>query len=84
MSQITNLDYFRQEIEKAKPNYEIDNTWYYRLTGKDYEVVFYKDEIGKNHLDFFKVCGEDFAFDFEPTEKMIKLMWEKLNNTPYA
>ena len=84
MSQITNIDFFKQEIEKAQPHYEIENTWYYRLVGDDYEVIFYQDEIGKNHLDFFKILKDDFTFDFNPTEQMIKLMWEKLNNTPYA
>ena len=80
---ILEIDYFKEVLQKAEPNYDSDIAWHYILKGQNYQIVFGQDDIGRNSIDEFSVLLRKKWVTILPTDEQIKLMFEKLDKTPY-
>lgn len=70
-------------IEEAKLEYFSDIEFNYSASKNNYSIDFYKDENGQNHINDFGKMVKGVWFQMTPTDKQIKMMWNKLDNTPY-
>jgi len=72
-----------QAIEQAKLEYQSDVEWSYFFQNKFCSVCFYKDENGNNRIEEFGVMEKGLFIEVLPTDEQLKIMFNKLNNTPY-
>ena len=78
-----NEDYFSLLIQGLKPHYLSDISWVYSYTTETVCIEFYQDQNGKNYVEQFAVKIKNKWSDVNPTDFQIKVIFEKLNATPY-
>jgi hypothetical protein len=75
----------QEALESCEVDYFSDTSWQY--SNKEHKqticIEFSQNESGENSIDKFCYQRKGIRFDVTPTDEQIKLMWEKLNNTPY-
>jgi hypothetical protein len=74
---------FVEIIETAKLKYIDDISWFYKYETKDCIVDFYQNEIGKNKVEQFAIKIDSRWISLTPTAEQVKMMFDKLNATPY-
>jgi len=74
---------FNIAIQNAELDYISDIEWCYFFENQFILVDFYKDETGKNHVEQFLKNVNGLWIEVIPTDKQIKTMFQKLNDTPY-
>jgi hypothetical protein len=74
---------FLNLLENAKLEYLSDTSWAYSIETTTHCLDFYQDESGKNHLEQFCVNVDGVWFNLMATDKQLKLMFAKLEATPY-
>ena len=72
-----------EAIKTAKLEYVTDIVWGFSFCSNQIAIDFYKDEMGKNHLEQFCVNLKGLWVTIEPTAEQLKLMWKMLDDTPY-
>lgn len=70
-------------IAKAELEYQSDISWSYEIENSCYAISFYKDENGKNQIENFHRNHKGMWIELVPTDEQIKLMFDRLNQTPY-
>lgn len=70
-------------IAKAELEYQSDISWSYEIENSCYAISFYKDENGKNQIENFHRNHKGIWIELVPTDEQIKLMFDRLNQTPY-
>ena len=80
---IFNTSDFKQILASAQLEYHSDISWGYRAETKEYCIDFYQDETGRNHIGEFSLCKKGLWIAVQPTRDQTRLMFEKLNDTPY-
>ena len=75
--------YFKNLIENLTPKYMSDISWGYKYESQDVVIYFYKDENGENIIKQFCEKIENNWYDMTPKSYHVKIMFDKLNSTPY-
>lgn len=70
-------------INSAKLTYISETSWSYLSETLNFVVEFYQDESGKNNIEQFCKRVNKYWIELTPTDAQIKLMFNKLNATPY-
>lgn len=70
-------------IQSAKLEYESDTSWVYRNETPSISISFSQDETGKNHIDEFNHKHNGLWIELIPSDEQVKMMFDKLNETPY-
>ena len=72
-------------IKTAKLTYDSDLSWCYENIENTeiLQIIFSQDECGRNSVDTFLSCINNVWINLYVTEEFSKIMFEKLNNTPY-
>ena len=79
----TTHDTIENLISNANLEYMSDISWGYDIETSNYYISFYKDDDGKNHIENFHRNVKGTWFEIIPTDEQLKMMFEKLDNTPY-
>jgi hypothetical protein len=74
---------FNTAITEAKLDYISDIEWSYEFKNQFICVNFYKDENGTNIIEQFCQNVNGQWFDVIPTDKQVKTMFKRLDDTPY-
>lgn len=70
-------------IANAELEYQSDISWSYNIENSNYCISFYKDENDKNLIESFHRNVKGVWIELIPTDEQIKLMFDRLNKTPY-
>jgi hypothetical protein len=74
-----------EAIKTAKLEYLSDISWTYEsvINPNCISIQFWQSGSGKNDVSEFCVKVNGIWMDIVPTDEQLKLMYDKLNNTPY-
>jgi hypothetical protein len=72
-----------QFIKSSKLEYLSDTSWSYTFETESISIRFTQQEDGSNEVEEFNVNQSGVWFTIVPTDEQLKLMFEKLNETPY-
>lgn len=75
----------QKALESCKIEYISDTSWQYTNTvyNQTISISFSQNDSGDNSIDDFSYKHKGTWFDLTPTDEQVKLMYDKLNNTPY-
>lgn len=76
-------EYFEELLKKAVLSYIYDTSWAYKIETQNLIIDFYQDESGKNIIEQFCVKIKNVWVELQVLEWQIKLMFQKLDNTPF-
>lgn len=74
---------FKKILSTAKLKYIDDISWGYKAETNTYCVDFYQNKIGKNIIEQFSICIDGRWIEMKPTDEQVKMMFDKLDATPY-
>ena len=74
---------FNEAFEKAELEYTSDISWRYKYETQNFVLEFSQDESGNNTLEQYAQRKGKYWIDLFATDEQMKMMFEKLNNTPY-
>jgi hypothetical protein len=74
---------FKQYLDDAELTYHTDTSWEYRYETPNICISFGQLEDGKNIIENFAVKRKSIWICLTPTDKQIKMMFAKLELTPY-
>lgn len=76
-------EFFNFMLDNSVLNRISDISWAYKFDNGTFVLDFFQNEDGKNHIEEFSTIVNGVKFDLMASDEQIKLMWGKLNNTPY-